>query len=147
MSPLPASPVSVPLLTLLTAGFTCVPRRLFVLGSSRLLLRFNALDAGLRGECCIPVPLPPPVSTRPTFSAGFCRAEIANTHGLRAQTSALGRAPKILSLGPFVSEPPDCADLVRNSKQLILRCVHLLGSVLFARSLGVSGAVGIEPQR
>ena len=40
-------------------------------------------------ERWITVPLPPPVLLRPTFSVGFWRAEIANNHGLRAQTSAL----------------------------------------------------------
>ena len=35
------------------------------------------------------IPPSPPVLPRPTFSAGFWRAEIANNHGLRAKTSAL----------------------------------------------------------
>jgi acetyl-CoA C-acetyltransferase len=64
------------------------------------------------------VPLPPPVLPRATFSAGFCRAEIANNGGhsrgnLRTAVSPSGL--EILSLGPFVSKPPHFADLVRFS--------------------------------
>lgn len=45
------------------------------------------------------------------------RALKPNNHGFRAQTSALRdtRQDPKFSLGPFVSKPPDRADLVRNS--------------------------------
>jgi hypothetical protein len=56
----------------------------------------TSLSCKLRG-CWKTVPLPPPVLSRATFSAGFWRGEIANNSGLPAHTSALrctGCSPK-----------------------------------------------------
>jgi len=67
------------------------------------------------GDRWIPVPFPPPVLPRLTVSVQFCRAEIANNQGFRAQNSALRRPALYPSLGPFVSKPPHFANLVRFS--------------------------------
>jgi hypothetical protein len=66
----------------------------------------------------IPVPLPPPVLLRPTFSAGFQRTQNANNGGhsrVNLRTALSPSGAEILSLAPFVSKPPHFADLVRFS--------------------------------
>jgi hypothetical protein len=60
----------------------------------------------------------PPVLPRPTFSAGF--RDRIEAQQPRASPENLRTTPRrlrseILSLGPFVSKPPDCADSVRFS--------------------------------
>jgi hypothetical protein len=68
-------------------------------------------------ECWIPVPLPPPTRPRPKFSVAFQARKISNKHGpshINLRTAKPQRRPKILSLRPFFSKPPDCVNLVQH---------------------------------
>jgi hypothetical protein len=64
-----------------------------------------------------PVPLPPPTRPRPKFSVALQARKNPNKHGpshINLRTATHRQRPKILSLRPFFSKPPDYADLVQN---------------------------------
>jgi hypothetical protein len=64
-----------------------------------------------------PVPLPPPTRPRPKFSVALKARKNPNKHGsshVNLRTATQQRRPKILSLRPFFSKPPDFANLVQN---------------------------------
>jgi hypothetical protein len=66
----------------------------------------------------IPVPLPPPLLSGPTFSAAFRAHKNPQLRRAFARKAPDWETPseiQILSLGPFFSKAPDFADLVRNS--------------------------------
>jgi hypothetical protein len=68
-------------------------------------------------ECWNPVSLPPPDSPRRKFSVALQARKNPNKHGpsrTNLRTARPQRRPKILSLRPLLSKPPDYADLVQN---------------------------------
>lgn len=94
-----------------------------------------------RGECWIPVPLPPPVLPRQTFSGRLRACQMPGGRGpshKNLRTAVLPLKPQNLSLGPFVSKAPDFADLVQKTRKrlILLRLLQVEHSALFERSLG-----------
>src|SRR4051794_18929147 len=71
------------------------------------------------GDRWIPVALPPPVLSKPKFSAQFRPAQMSKKRGLsrgNLRTKAGPARGRVVSARAFVSRPPHFRDLVRNSQ-------------------------------
>jgi hypothetical protein len=100
------------------------------------------------GDRWIPVALPPPVLSRPKFSATFGPAQIPKNSGRccgNLRTSALPSTGTIVSARLFVSGPPHFRESVRNSQAIdYVMLFDAAAFRTFAEFLGVADATRIR---